>query len=341
MTMITALRIGLLGAAMLSSADPPDIAGVWSGDDWGTVVLNLINPGEYTGSYSESVGTKAGEIQLKWSPSEQRFSGTWREGEDQFGELSLRLSGDEIRGAFSTDPKSKTNHARPKLGDLTWARGALRRVAVGVPAGPPPEPLDLTGYYQMPASVFERIKSHPWGVVPRGSQTLGNVPLAIGGMLCLWGEANANAGQAYPEKVDDISVRRTFDTLYVYHAAFYDSRDGSPVYHLTLQYKDGTSSMTTICYGAHLRNWWQMANEPVTELTDSKSKTVWRGDPPDRKGDGPMKLRFFITSIANPQPSLEVKSISLTSAKGLSAGCILAMTTGPANLLRVDKSSGK
>ena len=181
----------------------------------------------------------------------------------------------------------------------------------------------------------------PLGGRARGSQTFCNVPLAIGGMLCLWGEANAKSGQPYPEKVDGIPVRRKFDTLYVYHAAFYDSLDGSPVYHLTFQYEDGTSSMTTICYGAHLRNWWQMADEAITELTDSKSKTAWRGDPPDRKREGPSKLRFSITSITNPRPALEVKSISLASAKGNSAGCILAMTTGPANLLRVDQSRSK
>src|ERR1017187_3234800 len=38
-TMFAALRIGLLGAIMLSSAEPPDIAGQWSGEDWDTVVL--------------------------------------------------------------------------------------------------------------------------------------------------------------------------------------------------------------------------------------------------------------------------------------------------------------
>lgn len=333
--MITAFVSVLLAAVMISQEGPPDIAGVWSGEDWGTVVLNLTMPGEYMGSYSQSAGKTPGEFQLKWSPTERRFTGTWREGEEQFGEISLRLVRDEIRGALSTDPKSKTGHARPKLGDVVWSRGAARPVRASAAAGgPPPAPLDLTNFYMMTAAQFERIKSHPWGVVPRGSQTLGNVPLAIGGMLCLWGEANANAGQPYPEKVDDIPVHRKFDTLYVYHAAFYDSRDGSPVYHLTFHYEDGTSSMTTICYGAHLRNWWQMANEPVTELTDSKSKTVWRGDPPKGNREGPSKLRFCITSITNPWPALEVKSISLASAKGYSAGCILAMTTGPADLLK-------
>jgi hypothetical protein len=197
--MLTVFGIGLLGAVMLAPEGPPDIAGVWSGDDWGILVLNQTMPGQYSGTYGKSVAAKPGEIQLSWSVVDQRYNGTWREGEEQFGEISIRLVGDEIRGALSTDPKSKADRGRPKLGDVTWVRGAAtpppRRAAAG---GPPPELVDLTGYYQIPASVFERIRSHPWRVVPRGSQTLANVPLAIGGMLCLWGEENAKVGQAYP-----------------------------------------------------------------------------------------------------------------------------------------------
>ena len=212
-----------------------------------------------------------------------------------------------------------------------------RDAAVGASA----QPVDLTRFYQTRASSFERIKSFPWRVVPRGSQTLGSVPLAIDGIICLWGEANAKNRAVFPEKVDDIPVNRKFDTLYVYHAAFYASRDGSPVYHLTLNYDNGISSMMTICYGAHLRDWYQTPDEPVSELTDTKSKMVWRGANPDSQAGYPIKLRFFITPITNPRPTLEVKSISLASAKGNSAGCILAMTTGPAGLLKVDAAGEK
>ena len=155
--MFAALKIGLLGAFMLSAADPPDIAGQWSGEDWGTVVLNQTSPGEYSGSYTENAGTKPGRIQLKWSQIERRFNGTWREGEDRFGELSVRLVGDEIRGAHTTDPKSKINPARPQLADLTWTRGAAkpvppREAAIAAPA----QPLDLTGLYQTPASAVRQ-----------------------------------------------------------------------------------------------------------------------------------------------------------------------------------------
>jgi hypothetical protein len=121
LAMIAALGVGLLGVLLLSAA-PPDIAGQWSGEEWGQVVLKKTSDAEYTGTYTDTVGKQPGEIQLKWSRIERRFNGTWREGDDRFGELSVRLVGDEIRGALTTDPKSKINPATPRLADLTWTR---------------------------------------------------------------------------------------------------------------------------------------------------------------------------------------------------------------------------
>ena len=204
----------------------------------------------------------------------------------------------------------------------------------------PAQPLDLTSFYQTPASQFDKIKTYPFRIAPHGSKTFGNVPLAIEGMICLWGESSAKNGQMFPEKVDDIAVNRKFDSLYVYHTTFFSSRDGSPVYHLTLKYANDTTSMTTICYGAHVRDWyWFMSpQEKVTELSDSKSKMVWSAENPDNKA---IKIRFFISPITNPRPALEVKSISLASAKGSSTACIMAMTTGPDDLFKIDKTDDK
>ena len=155
-------------------------------------------------------------------------------------------------------------------------------------------------------------------------------------MICLWGGANAKAKIVFPKAIDDIAVNRKFETLYVYHAAFFQSPEGSPVYRLTMHYADDTVRESTICYGVHMLDWFQVPNQTVNTLSDPKSQIVWRGDVPNRVPDRPLKLRFSITSIPNPKPSLEVKSISMASAAGNSAGCILALTTGPADLLKVD-----
>ena len=72
---------------------------------------------------------------MTWSRIERRFNGTWREGEDRFGELSIRLVDGEIRGALTTDARSKINPATPRLADVVWTRADVEskpptRVAV-------------------------------------------------------------------------------------------------------------------------------------------------------------------------------------------------------------------
>ena len=126
LVMIAFLGIAFLG--MILTADPPSIAGHWTGEDWGQVVLKKTNDAEYTGTYTETVGKQPGEIQLKWSRIERRFNGTWREGDDRFGDISIHPVGDEIRGALTTDATSKINPATPRLADLTWVRAKAAAV---------------------------------------------------------------------------------------------------------------------------------------------------------------------------------------------------------------------
>src|SRR6185436_19038327 len=122
LAMLTAMSAGLLGFFLLGLPEPPDITGEWTGPEWGQVVLKKITDKEYTGTYTDTFGRQPGEIALKWSRIERRFIGTWKEGEDRFGEISVRLVDAEIRGAHTTDAKSKINPGTPKLSDLTWSR---------------------------------------------------------------------------------------------------------------------------------------------------------------------------------------------------------------------------
>jgi hypothetical protein len=212
------------------------------------------------------------------------------------------------------------------------------------PAAPPAAvsisngiPIDLTRYYQTPASVFDQIEKYPWRDVPRGFQTFGNVPLAIGGMMCLWGDSNAKKGLVFPEQVQGIRVGRKFGALYLYHTAFSRSPDGTAVAQLVFRYANGTSATNDICYGMHVRDWFLRSSDSE-ELKDPKSKMVWHGK---TSTSPPNQLRFFITEFVNPKPSLEVATVDLFSLKEKTASCILAMTTGPAELLRVEPPTFK
>ena len=123
-TIVALLLLGLggIGAFMMATAEPSNISGEWTGDDWGKVVLKPTASAEYLGTYTDTVGKEAGKIELKWSRIERRYNGTWSEGKDRFGEISVHQVGDEIRGAWTTNRKSEINPRTPALADLLWVR---------------------------------------------------------------------------------------------------------------------------------------------------------------------------------------------------------------------------
>ena len=111
--MIAVLGLGALGLIFLQASEAPDIAGKWTGEGWGQVVLEAQEPGQYEGTYTDTFKGDPGEIQLKWSRIERRFKGTWQEGKDRYGKIAVRLVDDEIRGAWTTSKKSGINPVRP------------------------------------------------------------------------------------------------------------------------------------------------------------------------------------------------------------------------------------
>jgi hypothetical protein len=196
-------------------------------------------------------------------------------------------------------------------------------------------PVDMTPNYTTPASYFDQITSYPaWGTVPTGFQVFDNVPLQIDGMICLWGAGNANKLKIiFPEQILGIAVNQKFETLYVYHGAFFMSPDNTPVCEVVFRYADGSSTTNQLLYGADILD-WVSKNKGKTTIgpTGSRSKLAWVGGtftPGQKK-----PLRFCLTAIANPQPATEVASIDLYSCKSQTAACILAMTPGKSGLMK-------
>lgn len=189
---------------------------------------------------------------------------------------------------------------------------------------------DMTPYYNCPASYFDKINEFPaWRAVPRGFQTFANVPLQIDGMKCLWGGINAKDGLVFPENLLGIVVNQKFEALYVYHAAFCESRRKTPVYELVFNYEDGSSVTNQVRYGDDILDWFSRRGQTVRPPTGPNSKLAWHGETVDKQ-----PLRFCLTAMKNPQPSLQVTTIDLYSCKSPSSACILAMTTGRLELMK-------
>lgn len=199
------------------------------------------------------------------------------------------------------------------------------------------QPIHIGPLYHTPAASFAQIEKYPWRYVPRGEQEFCNVPLSIGGMICLWGASNAKGGLEFPEELRGIPVGRKFTALYLYHTAFSSSPVGTAIAEMVFRYEDGASATNDIRFGEHVWDWAQRKND-LEDLMDPRSRMVWRGTNWMSKSVPFSRLRFFITEYRNPRPAAAVASIDLFSLKTKSASCVLAMTAGPTNLLREDRT---
>src|SRR6185437_12554922 len=127
-------------------------------------------------------------------------------------------------------------------------------------------------------------------------------------------------------------VNRRFETLYIYHCAFFSSPPNSPVYNLVFRYDDGSSATNQILYSRDILDFNSRGDATKPRPSGPNSKLAWVGA--SFTGDGTHPLRFILTALANPQPNMQVESIDLYSCKGRSAACILAMTASKSGLMK-------
>ena len=127
--MLSTIVFFLFGLLLWQNTEPPDIAGQWVGDEWGSVVLKATGSQRYEGTTTNTTDASGvnqedgkGMIELRWSRLEGRFNGHWKQDGDIGGKLSLRLVDNEIHGAWTTNKKTDVNSRTPRLSELVWKR---------------------------------------------------------------------------------------------------------------------------------------------------------------------------------------------------------------------------
>ena len=193
-------------------------------------------------------------------------------------------------------------------------------------------PMDLRAFYDKDPS-FDAPGC--WRAVPRGLQTLANVPFRIEGLIQLWGEGPARIGRVYRESVEGIPATGKFQTLYVLHGSSFTTPQGIPIAAVVFRFVDGSAATNLIHYGTDSRDWWQPVAEQNPIPTNSPSQVVWHGDHPSLP-DWVKCLRLFGTAIPNPKPECEVRGIDLFSTKSRTTWVVLALTEGPSGLLKAE-----
>lgn len=122
---VAALALAVVAGASSLAAQPvgaqapamPELAGSWTGSDWGTVELRADGSGSYTDTYQGG----AGRLTLR-RVGERRYAGQWGESNQRFGTVELVLSPDRaiLGGVWTPDPQS--SFGTRTGGAVAWTR---------------------------------------------------------------------------------------------------------------------------------------------------------------------------------------------------------------------------
>ncbi|MCU0720877.1 MAG: protein kinase, partial [Pirellula sp.] len=116
------LAATFLGLLTMQMTNPTDISGHWTGDNWQHVSLASVNEASdwYSGTFVDSSGRR-GAVRLEWSRLQRRYTGRWKVGEAEAGEITLRAGENgTLRGAVSVDPESQLEPGVPRLLEFAW-----------------------------------------------------------------------------------------------------------------------------------------------------------------------------------------------------------------------------
>jgi len=183
--------------------------------------------------------------------------------------------------------------------------------------------LDLSDYYN--GALTETWQSgglanNSLSALPQGVQQFGEVQFDVRGVVQLSGQnALAELEVKFPEEVTAIEVDQKCNRVHFLHSTGWPSEPGSRIGSYVVHYQDGQSRTIPVVYEQDVRDWWQPATAPDSDLV-----AVWSGDNTAVTDDRQVSL--YQTTWTNPLPEVAIESIDYVSAMGSSAPFLVAIT---------------
>lgn len=176
-------------------------------------------------------------------------------------------------------------------------------------------------------------------ILPRGRQVVEGVPFQIDGIVEVAGSSArySNVGRT---NINDIPLQGTFERLYLLAAASRDVNEGVVIANLTLHYADGSSTKLPIEYGRHVLDWMGPRHKGESPLVEPDSRVAWQVEhtAASRRDDS---LRLFYTTLPNPDPLKEVRSLDIISTRARGGLMVAALSTGPDRVERLPDTLSK
>ena len=187
----------------------------------------------------------------------------------------------------------------------------------------------LPDSWSRPPSSSNRLRLAPgrsYVTARRGRQVVAGVPFQIDGVVEVAG-ASARFSNVGRTNVHDIPIGTAFDRLHLLAAASRDVNEGVALARIRLRYADGSETEVAIEYGRHVLDWMGARHKGESPLIDPDSRLAWQVEHPAaaRRDDS---LRLFYMTLANPDPTREVRSLSLISARARGGFMMAALTVG-------------
>jgi hypothetical protein len=191
------------------------------------------------------------------------------------------------------------------------------------------QPIDLSRQYNGPLTgwVPSSAPGNDLATLPPGLQTFEGMPFEIQGVIQLSGAMYKERGETFPERVENIPVKRQCKALHFLQASSWVWLDyqkkipfpkGTELGSYAVHYADGQIKLIPILYGKDVADWFSRTPEDP-EVTGTH--IAWSGTNAFKRN-----VRLFLSSWQNPLPAMKIESIDYASAMTTASPFLIGIT---------------